>query len=70
MSFWLLKFKENFFSMRKRLPKSVRKYLRREKSRIRRQVLDLKEQERLIKQLYQKVFERYGLYQNSEGKSS
>ncbi|MDP2864082.1 MAG: hypothetical protein Q8N73_00240 [bacterium] len=41
---------------RKRLPKSQRIYIRREKARIRREVLDLKEQERLIQELYQKNF--------------
>jgi len=41
--------------MKKGLPKSVRKFIRREKSRIRREVLDLKEQERLIQQLYEKL---------------
>jgi len=39
---------------KKRLPKSVRKFIRREKARIRREVLDLKKQEQLIKELYQK----------------
>lgn len=39
--------------MRKKLPKSLRKYIRKEKARIRREVLDLKEQERLINELYQ-----------------
>ena len=39
---------------RKRLPKSLRKFIRKEKARIRREVLDLKEQERLINELYQK----------------
>ena len=38
----------------KRLPKSLRKFIRREKARIRREVLDLKEQERLIDEVYQK----------------
>lgn len=42
-----------------RLPKSIRKYIRREKARIRREVLDLKEQERLISELYKKIFEKY-----------
>lgn len=42
--------------MRKKLPKSIRKFIRREKARIRREVLDLKEQERLINELYQKLF--------------
>jgi len=37
-----------------RLPKSIRKYIRKEKARIRREVLDLEEQERLIQQLYEK----------------
>lgn len=39
---------------RKKLPKSVRKHIRQEKARIRREVLDLKEQERLIDELYKK----------------
>ncbi|MBZ9569517.1 hypothetical protein KJA16_01175 [Patescibacteria group bacterium] len=37
---------------RKRLPKSLRKFIRKEKARIRREVLDLKEQEKLILELY------------------
>jgi len=37
---------------RKRLPKSLRKFIRKEKARIRRQVLDLKKQEELITNLY------------------
>jgi hypothetical protein len=40
---------------RKRFPKSLRKYLRREKARIRREVLDTKEQEKQIQQLYEKI---------------
>lgn len=43
-----------------RLPKSLRKFIRKEKARIRKEVLDLKEQERLISELYQKIFEKYG----------
>jgi len=39
---------------KRRLPKSFRKYIRREKARIRREVLDIKEQEKLIQELYQK----------------
>ena len=39
--------------MEKRLPKSVRKFIRKEKARIRREVLDLKKQEELIDELYQ-----------------
>lgn len=41
-----------------RLPKSLRKYIRREKARIRQEVLDLKEQEKQISELYQKFFEK------------
>jgi len=41
---------------RKRLPRSLRKFIRKEKARIRREVLDSKEQERLINELYQKFF--------------
>ena len=41
---------------RKRLPKSQRIYICREKARIRREVLDLKEQEKQIHELYQKNF--------------
>lgn len=40
--------------MTKKMPKSVRKFIRKEKARIRRQVLDLKEQQKLINQLYEK----------------
>lgn len=40
--------------MKKKLPKSLRKYIRREKARIRQEVLDVKEQEKLIEKLYQK----------------
>lgn len=39
---------------RKRLPKSLRKHIRQEKARIRREVLDLKEQEKQIAELYKK----------------
>jgi len=38
----------------KKLSKSTRKFIREEKARIRRKVLDLKEQEKLINELYQK----------------
>jgi len=41
---------------KRKLSKSIRKFIRREKARIRREVLDLKEQERLINELYQKHF--------------
>lgn len=42
--------------MSKKPPKSLRKFIRREKARIRREVLDVREQEKLIQELYQKVF--------------
>jgi len=44
--------------MKKRMPKSVRKFIRREKARIRREVLDIKEQEKLILELYQKLLKK------------
>jgi len=44
--------------MKKKLPKSVRKYIRKEKARIRREVLDIKEQEKLIDQLYEKFLKK------------
>ena len=42
---------------RKRMPKSLRKFIRKEKARIRREVLDLKEQEKLIKILQDKFYD-------------
>jgi hypothetical protein len=41
---------------KKKLPKSIRKFIRREKARIRREILGIKEQERLIQEIYQKIF--------------
>jgi hypothetical protein len=41
--------------MKRRLPKGLRKYIRQEKARIRREVLDIKEQEKLIQELNQKL---------------
>lgn len=41
---------------KKRLPKSLRKYLRREKAQIRRQFLDEKEREEKIRELLKKFF--------------
>lgn len=38
----------------KKIPKSTRKFIRKEKARIRREVLDLKEQKKSINELYQK----------------
>ena len=43
---------------KKRLPKSQRKHIRKEKARIRREVLDLKKQEELINQLYEKFLKK------------
>ena len=40
----------------KKIPKSIRKFIRKEKARIRREVLYLKEQEKQISELYEKVF--------------
>jgi len=42
----------------KRLPKSIRKFIRLEKARIRREILDFKEQEKQIQELYQKFFKQ------------
>ncbi len=44
--------------MKKKLPKSIRKFIRLEKARIRREILDFKEQEKLINDLYQKFFKK------------
>jgi hypothetical protein len=38
--------------IKKKLPKSLRKFIRREKARIHREILDLKEQKKLIEELY------------------
>jgi hypothetical protein len=43
---------------KKRMPKGLRKHIRQEKARIRREVLDLKKQEELIKEIYQKVLKK------------
>lgn len=40
--------------MKKKPSKSIRKYIRKEKARIRREVFDLGEQKRLIDELHQK----------------
>lgn len=45
-----------FLMKKERLPKSLRKYIRREKARIRREVLDSKERKRLVQELYQKIY--------------
>lgn len=54
---------------RKKMPKSLRKYIRQEKARIRREVLDLKEQKELINGLYQKLLKtklKSGITKNHE----
>jgi hypothetical protein len=38
---------------KKKMPRSIRKFIRREKARIRREVLDLPEQKKLIEKLYE-----------------
>jgi len=40
---------------KKKIPKSLRKFIRKEKARIRREVLDLKEQKKKIQELYEKI---------------
>jgi len=52
----------------KKLPKSLKKYLRKEKARIRREVLDLKKQEELIQKLYQEISNQYKLKKFYENK--
>ena len=46
---------QDLYFMKKKLPKSLKKHIRREKARIRREQFDLKKQEDLIKELYKKV---------------
>jgi hypothetical protein len=41
-----------------KLPKSIRKFIRKEKARIRKEVFDLKQQEILISQLYQRFLKK------------
>ena len=40
------------------MPKSLRKYIRQEKARIRREVSNIKEQEELITELYKKLIKK------------
>jgi len=54
--------------MKKRLARSVRKFIREEKARIRREVLDIKKEEELINELYQKYFK--GINQKDETKGN
>ena len=39
----------------KKMPYSLRKYIRKEKARIRREILDVKEQAKQIELIYQKI---------------
>jgi len=39
----------------KKPPKNIRKYIRREKARLKRSILDINERQKLISQLYQKI---------------
>ena len=43
---------------KKKMPKSIRKHIRQEKARIRREVLNLKKQKELINKLYQKFLKK------------
>jgi hypothetical protein len=40
---------------RKKLPKSIRKHIRQEKARLRREILDLLEQKKQIEEIYKKM---------------
>jgi len=50
--------------MKKKLPRSLRKFIRREKARLGRGNLDLKEKERLINEIYQKFLNQYARSRN------
>ena len=56
--------------MKKKLPKSIRKFIRKEKARIRREVLNLKEQEKLISELYHPVRKSELIIKNKKNKVS
>jgi hypothetical protein len=49
----------------KKLPKSIRKYIRKEKARIRKSVFDIEEQEKLISELYQKFLKKEKINQEN-----
>jgi len=44
--------------MKKKLPKSLRKYIRQEKGRIRREISDVKRQKELIDEIYKKFLKK------------
>ena len=54
--------------MKNKLPKSIRKYIRKEKSRIRREVLDIKEQEKQIKELIERNCKKSSLSKTAKPK--
>jgi hypothetical protein len=54
--------------IKKKLPKSLRKYIRMEKARIRRGVLNLKEQQKLVDELYQKIKKNFKITKKDENK--
>lgn len=47
-----------------KLPKSISKFIRREKARIRREVLDIKGQENKIQELYKKLSSQHDTKRN------
>jgi len=51
---------------RKRLSKSIRKYIRQEKSRIYQEFLDIAKQRELINQLYQKFYSKIKKEENKK----
>jgi len=50
--------------VKKKLPKSIRKFIRQEKARIRREVLDIAKQRELIAQLYSKFLSKTNSIKN------
>jgi len=48
----------------KKIPKSLKKHIRKEKARIRRQFLDPKEREMKIQQLYEKILQNLKIKKN------
>ena len=50
---------------KERMPNSIRKFVRREKARIRRDVLSIEEQDKLIAELYQKISKNTTKYEKN-----
>lgn len=44
--------------MKAKLPKSIRKYIRKEKARIRREIIDVEEQNKKIQELIEKFYNK------------